>query len=127
MTFEPFQQSQEKNMCGSGYPIYPKFLSPTLNFFLQILKLKRIAEQNHFVLLLFSNFRIWRKNTYQSDHLKGNSKSLCIQSLILEIKGLKQGYVFEKNRPSPFYISFVIFNTFLSRSEYSLKKGFQKK
>ena len=27
-------------MCGSGYPTYPKFLPPTLNFFLQILKLE---------------------------------------------------------------------------------------
>ena len=33
---------QEKNMCGSGYPAYPKFLPPTLNFFLQILK----SEEN---------------------------------------------------------------------------------
>ena len=24
---------QKKNMCGSGYPTYPKFLLPTLNFF----------------------------------------------------------------------------------------------
>ena len=31
---------QEKNMCGPGYPTYPKFLPPTLNFFLQILKLE---------------------------------------------------------------------------------------
>ena len=30
-----------------------------------------------------------------------------IQSLVLEVKGLKQGYMF-KNRP--FYISFVLFN-----------------
>ena len=44
-------------MCGSGYLTYPKFLHPTLNFFLQFLELeeniaeqfwswKRIAEQN---------------------------------------------------------------------------------
>ena len=31
---------QEKNMCGSGYLTYPTFLPPTLNFFLQILKLE---------------------------------------------------------------------------------------
>ena len=42
----------------------------------------------------------------------------------LEIKGLKQGYTFQ-NRP--FYISFVLFNTIPSMSEYSKKKSFQKK
>ena len=44
--------------------------------------------------------------------------------LVLEVKGLKQGYIF-KNRP--FYITFVLFNTFPSRSEYIKKKSFQKK
>ena len=44
----------------------------------------------------------------QNDHLKGKSKFLCIQSLVLEVKGFKQGYIF-KNRP--FYISCVLFNT----------------
>ena len=39
---------------------YPEFLPPTLNFFLQILKLEEIAEQNIF-LLFSSNFRIRRK------------------------------------------------------------------
>ena len=34
----------------------PKFLPPTLNFFLQILKLEEKSEQNHFVLLFSSNF-----------------------------------------------------------------------
>ena len=61
---------------------------------------------------------------YQNDRLKWKSKFLCIQSLILEVKGLKQGYIF-KNRP--FYISFVLFNTFPSRSEYSKKKSLKKK
>ena len=41
---------------------------------------------------------------YQNDHLKWKAKFLCLQSLVLEVKGLKQGYFF-KNRP--FYISFV--------------------
>ena len=41
----------------------------------------------------------------------------------LEVKGLQQDYIF-KNRP--FYISFVIFNTFPSRSEYSKKKKYKK-
>ena len=80
---------------------------PTLNFFLQILKLegwKRKAEQNNFILLFSYNFRICRKNTYQNDHLKWKSKCLYIQSLVLEVRGLKQGYIF-KNRP--FYIIFV--------------------
>ena len=61
---------------------------------------------------------------YQNDHLKWKSKCLCIQSLVLEVKGLEQGSFF-KNRS--FYISFVIFNTFPNRSEYSKKKkSFQK-
>ena len=30
-------------------------------------------------------------------YLKQKSKSLCIQSLVLEVKGLKQGYIY-KNR-----------------------------
>ena len=31
------------------------------------------------------------KNTYQNDHLKQkSSKFLCIQSLVIEVKGLKQ-------------------------------------
>ena len=30
----------KKKICGSGCPTYPKFLSPTINFFLQILKLE---------------------------------------------------------------------------------------
>ena len=28
-----FYSGQIKNMCGSGYPTYPKILPPTLNFF----------------------------------------------------------------------------------------------
>ena len=61
----------------------------------------------------------------QSDHLKQKlSKFLCVHSLVLEVKGLKQGYIL-KNRP--FYISFVLFNTFPSRSEHSKKKVFKKK
>ena len=34
----------EKNICGSGYPTYPKFLLPTLNFFLQILMLEESSR-----------------------------------------------------------------------------------
>ena len=34
---------------------------------------------------------IWRKNTYQNGHPKWKSKFLCIQSLVLEGRGLKQG------------------------------------
>ena len=41
-------------------------------------------------------FRIWRENTYQNDHLKQESKFLCIQSLVLGVKGLKQGYICTK-------------------------------
>ena len=36
-------------MRGSGYPTYPIFLPPTLNFFLQILKL----EENNRSAILF--------------------------------------------------------------------------
>ena len=79
-----FLGQEKKNMCGSGYPTYPKLLPPTLNFFLQILKL----EENNFVLLFSSNFIIGEKNTYQDGHLKRKSKYLCIQSLDLEVKGL---------------------------------------
>ena len=46
-----------------------------------------------------------RKSTYQNDHLKQKSKLRHIQSLVLDVNGLKQGYIF-KNRP--FYISFVL-------------------
>ena len=113
---QQYAWAKKKNMCGSGYPTYPKFSPPTLIIFSpNSLKL----VENNFVLLFSSNFRIWRKNTYQNDHLKWKSKFLCIQSLVLEVKGFKQ---------SPtFYISFVLFNTFPSRSEYSKKKVFKKK
>ena len=36
---------------------------------------------------------------YQNDHLKQKSKYLCIQSLVLEVKGLKQGYISSKIDP----------------------------
>ena len=110
---------KRKKMCGSGYPTFPKFLPPTLIFFSKFWSWKRITEQNNFVLLFSTNFRIWRKNTYQNDDLKWKSKFLCIQSLVLDVKGLKQS--------STFYISFVLFNTFPSRSEYSKTKSSQKK
>ena len=79
---------QEKNMCSSGYPTYPKFAPHTLNIFSKLRSWKRIA-----ILLFSSNFRIWKKNMYQNNHLKQKSKFLCIQSLVLEVKGLKQGYI----------------------------------
>ena len=65
-------------------------------FFSQFWSWKRIAEQNNFVLLFSSNFRIWWKNTYQNDDLKRKSKLLCIQSMVLEGKGLKQGNICQK-------------------------------
>ena len=110
-------------MCSSGYPTYSKILPHTPNFCSKFWSWKRIAEQNNFVLLFSSNFRIWRKNTSQNDLLKWKSKFLCIQSLE-EVKGLKQGYIFKNG---PFYISFFLFNTFPSRSEYIKKKSFRKK
>ena len=107
---------QEKNMCGSGYPTYPKLLPPTLNFLLTIMKLEK---NSRLILFCYSlpTSEFGEKYTYQSDHLKRKSKFLCIQSL--EVKGLKQGYFF-KNRH--LYISFFLFNTFSSRYEYSKKK-----
>ena len=70
-------------MCGSGYLTYPKFLPPTLNFFLQILKIILFCY-----CLPTSEFD---KKIYQNDHLKWKSKFLCIQSLVLEVEVLKQG------------------------------------
>ena len=40
---------RKKNKCGSGFPTYPRFLLPTLNFFLHILKL----EENSSSAILF--------------------------------------------------------------------------
>ena len=77
-------RQRKKDMCGSSYLTYPKFLPPTQN----------IVSTNSEV----------RRNMYQNDHLKQKSKFQCIQSLVLEVKGLKQGYMF-RNRP--FYVSFV--------------------
>ena len=45
--------TKNKNICGSGYLTNPKFLPPTLNFFLQILKLEEIAEQKNCSAILF--------------------------------------------------------------------------
>ena len=90
---------------------------PTLNFFSN-------SEVEVAVLLFSSNFRIWRKNTYQNDKMKSKSKFLSIHSLVFAVKAVKQGYIF-KNRP--FNISFVLFNAFPSRSKYSKKKVKKKK
>ena len=73
-------------MSGSNYLTYPKFLPPILKFFL-------------------SKLNIRTNDMYQNDHLKWKSKFPCIQSLVLEIKGLKEGYIFKN---SPIYISFVV-------------------
>ena len=64
--------------------------TPTLTYFLQILK------------LIFSKFSSWKRiseqNTcmYQKEHLKRKSKFLCIQSLVLEAKGQKKCYILKK-------------------------------
>ena len=42
-----------KNMCGSGNRTYPKFLPPTLNFFLQILKLEENSRTKFCSTILF--------------------------------------------------------------------------
>ena len=104
-------------MYGSGYPTYPNFLPPTLNFFSpnsQILKLEENSRTKYFCSAILFQLKNLEKNTYQNDHLKWITKFLCIHSLVLEIKGLKRGYTF--------YISLVLFKTFPSRSEYSKKK-----
>ena len=79
-------------MCGSGYPTYPKYLPPTLNFFPQILKLEENSRTKYFCsAILFQLQNLQRKNTYLNDHLKWKSKFLCIQSLVLQVEVLKQG------------------------------------
>ena len=115
-------------MCGTGYPAYPIFLPPTLNIFLRILKLEENSRTKLFCSAILFQLQNLEKNTYQNDHLKQNSKLLCIQSLVLEVKGLKRGYIF-KNKLFYMYISFVfeIFNTFPSTSKYSKKTSFPKK
>ena len=98
---------QEKNMCGSGYPTYPYFLAPTLNLFLPILKLKGNSRTKYFWSAFPFHLQNLAKKIYISKyHLKWKS-FLCIQSLILEMKGLQQGYIFKTR---PFYISFVLFH-----------------
>ena len=37
-------KAKKNNMRGSGYPNYPKFLPPILNFFLQILNRSAMAQ-----------------------------------------------------------------------------------
>ena len=56
---------------------------------------------------------------YQNDHLKQKSKFLCIQSLVLEVKGLKQGYIF-KNR------SFISVLSYLSYFQAGLNLPIKK-
>ena len=53
-----------------------------------------------------------------------NSKFLCFQSLVLEVKGLKKGYIFNN---IPFYISFVLYNTFQAGWNIPIKKFSKKK
>ena len=60
---------------------------------------------------------------YQNNHLKQKSKLLSILSLVLEVKGFKHDYIFKN---IPFYISFVSFDIFPSRSEYSKKESLKK-
>ena len=54
-------------MCGSGYPTYPKILTLTLNFFLQILKF----TENMIRKILIKLF-IWKKKKINK------TKGLCI-------------------------------------------------
>ena len=77
-------------MCGLGNETYPKFLPPALNFLLQILKLEKGSKTKKkcsAVLFQLQNLKI---KDISYDHLRQKSKFLCMQSSILEVKGLKQ-------------------------------------
>ena len=45
-------QPNKKNRCGSSYPTVPNFLPLTLNFFLQILKLKKNIRKECIKMLI---------------------------------------------------------------------------
>ena len=106
-------------MCGTGYQTYPKFLPPTQNFFSPN---SEVGREWQFCYSLHTS-KFGEKNTYQNYLLKLKSKFLCIQSLVLEIKRLKQGYIFKTR---PFYISFVLFSTFPSKRNIPRNIVFKK-
>ena len=117
-----FALGQDKKLCGYVYLTYPKFLPLTLNFSLQILKLEE-KWQNKIILFWYS---LPASEFGEKIHIKmtiwnGNLNFYAI-GLVLKVKGLKCYII--KNRHS--YISFVLSNTFPSRSEYSKKKVFKK-
>ena len=96
-------------MRDSGYSTYPEFFTLSPKLFSPNSEVGR-EKQNKIILFCYSlpTLEFGEKiHIYQNDHLKLKSKFLCIQSLVVEVKGLKQGYIF-KNRP--FYISFVLFH-----------------
>ena len=103
---------------------------PTLNFYFLVRPLpwtffskvwswKRITKQNNFVLLFSFNFRIWRKNMHQNNHLKQKS-FLCIQSLVLEVKGL----IFKTDSSIPIlsYLIYFLAGLNIPRKKFSKKK-----
>ena len=110
-------------MCGSGYPTYPKFVPTTQNCSLQILKLKENSRTKEFcsailfqlqkerILFCYSlpTSELGEKIHFKMTFWKGN-----LNFYALKVKWLKQGYIF--------YISFVLFYLFSSRSEYYNKK-----
>ena len=77
-------------MFCSDYPTFPKVIPPTINFFLQTLKLEENSRTKSFCSAILFQLQNLEKNTYQNDHLKWK----CIQSLVLEVEGLKQSSTF---------------------------------
>ena len=69
------------------FVVYPKLFSSNSEVGREL--------QNKIILFCLPTSEFEEKNTYQNDHLKWKSKFLCIQSLVLEEKGLKQGYIFK--------------------------------
>ena len=88
---------KEKKYVWFRLPDLPYILPLILNFILQILKLEENSRINLFcsaILFQLENYRE-KKNTYQNDYPKQIyiSISMHSESLVLEVKGLKQDYI----------------------------------
>ena len=77
-------------MCGSGYPTYPNFLPPNLNFLSPNSEVGR-EKWDKIILFCYSlpTSEFGEKYIYQNDHLTWKSKLICIESLVLSVKGFK--------------------------------------
>ena len=108
-------------MCGSGCPTYPNFFPPTLNCFLQILKLEENSRISFRYSLLTSEFeekiritmtKKW-KSTFISMHSVFGSKMI-------------HSRLYLQNRP--FYIKCDLFHFQAGLNiDYSKKKSKKKK